>query len=113
MSIIGQKSLGTCVKVYEVDTDPRTNPHDIDAGMIVAFCGGPAPVWFAKLDNGSTTNVEQIVLRNNQLSVSAPSATDDITAGYSFGSKWYNSAGDEVYMCVSAALGAAIWKQIS
>lgn len=41
----------------------------------------------------------------------APTVTDDTTAGYSAWSLWGNSVTGEVYRCLDAAAGAAVWVQ--
>lgn len=41
-----------------------------------------------------------------------PGATDDITAGYYPGTTWINTAAETVWVNVSNAAGAAVWKQV-
>lgn len=38
-----------------------------------------------------------------------PIATDDSASGYTRGSKWYNQTTDEVFECMDASVGAAVW----
>jgi len=40
----------------------------------------------------------------------APSANDDSGDGYSVGSVWVDLVADKAYICVDAALGAAVWR---
>ena len=50
---------------------------------------------------------------NNYAATTTPTATDDSDSGYSVGSKWYDSVGTEVYICLDATVGAAIWENTS
>lgn len=46
--------------------------------------------------------------------VPAPTASDDETQGYSYGSMWLNSDGVQtLYLCLDATEGAAVWRVIS
>lgn len=47
--------------------------------------------------------------KSTYVGVGAPTVNDDITEGYSQGSKWYDSVGGEIYYCVDNADGAAVW----
>jgi len=49
------------------------------------------------------------------VSENAPTATNDATEGYSQFSLWLHSdsANEEVYICVDATEGSAIWRQIT
>jgi len=42
-----------------------------------------------------------------------PTVNDDKSAGYTEGSKWYNTVGGECFLCVDDAVGAAIWLNTS
>lgn len=39
----------------------------------------------------------------------APTASDDITQGYSIGSLWYDTVGEKLYTCINNVEGGAIW----
>jgi hypothetical protein len=52
-------------------------------------------------------------LKNNLNATTGPDVTDDSNAGYEPGSQWVNITGDMAYVCVSAAVGAAVWKSIT
>ncbi len=54
-------------------------------------------------------NVQNI--KDNVAGSVAPTVSDDISAGYTPGSRWVNKTNDEVYFCVSAEKGAAIWQK--
>ncbi|MCW5699286.1 MAG: hypothetical protein KIT00_05555, partial [Rhodospirillales bacterium] len=56
-------------------------------------------------------NVENT--KTNFSATTAPTATDDTTAGYSVGSLWADTFGDKAYICFNAATGAAIWVDIT
>lgn len=49
--------------------------------------------------------------QNNYAGTGAPTVNDDSSAGYSAGSTWFDttSAPKEVYRCVDASVGAAVW----
>ena len=49
------------------------------------------------------------VAQTNYNAVVAPVATDDDGAGYSAGSVWIDTVGNEAYRCLAASTGAAIW----
>lgn len=49
---------------------------------------------------------------NNPTAVVAPTVTDDSSLGYSIFSLWLDTTGPTTYICRSAAIGAADWKQI-
>jgi len=42
---------------------------------------------------------------------SDPTVTDDIDLGYRSGDTWINTSGQKVWVCISNADGAAVWKQ--
>jgi Tfp pilus assembly protein PilV len=53
------------------------------------------------LSNTSTTN--------NLTASGAPGASNDSTAGYTVGSRWYDTNNNIAYTCINAAPGAALW----
>jgi len=48
-------------------------------------------------------------VKNNMEAAVAPTATDDSTAGYARNSKWFDAVGQEIYFCMDATEGAAVW----
>ncbi len=59
-----------------------------------------AAVWITVASSAFLDNYSAIV---------APTVNDDDLAGYGPGSKWYNTVGGEVYLCVDNTTGAAVW----
>jgi hypothetical protein len=55
------------------------------------------------------------IIKNNLSGTTAPTANDDETEGYSANSLWFdlNATPDEIYRCMDATEGAAIWKNTS
>lgn len=51
------------------------------------------------------------VVLNNFAATAAPTAANDNTQGYAVGSRWVDTTGDESYICVDAATGAAVWSK--
>lgn len=59
-------------------------------------------------------NQHQILfVKVNDAATTAPIVTDDADAGYSLGSRWIDVTNDEIYFCVDATAGAAVWKRAS
>lgn len=48
---------------------------------------------------------------NNLTATTDPGVTNDLDEGYSVGSTWLNITGGKVWVCLSAADGAAVWVQ--
>lgn len=48
---------------------------------------------------------------NNLIATVAPTTHDDVGDGYAPGSMWVDLTGDNVYFCVDASSGAAVWYQ--
>lgn len=48
---------------------------------------------------------------SNLSATAAPTVNDDSGDGYSIGSQWYDSTNDNMYHCLDATLGAAVWVQ--
>jgi len=56
------------------------------------------------------TTVSAAGIQNNYAGVVAPSTGADSSVGYSVGSVWIDTVGNAAYICISAAVGAAVWK---
>lgn len=50
---------------------------------------------------------------DNTMGITDPTATDDSSAGYSEGSRWFNLATNEIFICLQADVGAAVWIDIT
>lgn len=48
---------------------------------------------------------------NNYAATAAPGVGDDSADGYSVGSQWYDGTNDNMYHCLDATVGAAVWVQ--
>lgn len=48
---------------------------------------------------------------NRYDAIAAPTVNDDSNDGYAVGSQWYDITGDDMYVCVDATVGAAVWQQ--
>jgi len=54
-------------------------------------------------------NVEN--LKVNLTAIVAPVPSDDSSQGYSRGSRWIDTVGNTEYVCIDAAVGAAVWTE--
>jgi len=70
------------------------------------YVGGEVPAICGVSASGLQAN-----WKVNYAGVAAPTATDDSSKGYSVGSRWYY--GTNIYECVSAGVGAAVWSNIN
>ena len=76
----------------------------IDSG---GFGGASSFTPGAWLQGNGTSPV--ISVKNNMNGLVAPSALNDINDGYVVGSRWYNTAGVEEYVCLGNTAAAAVW----
>ena len=51
--------------------------------------------------------------KHNFGATTSPTTTDDDSAGYSIGSVWVDTSGQQAYICIDATTGSAVWKQIT
>lgn len=87
MSYIGQSYIGSAdINGHVEDTN---NPHGVTKAQV------------------GLGNVED--LKVNLTAVIAPGAADDSTAGYAVGSRWFNIAADEEWVCLDSTPNSAIW----
>lgn len=49
---------------------------------------------------------------DNPSAAGEPGISDDVTQGYTPGSRWYDVTNKRLYMCLDNSDGAAIWQQI-
>lgn len=51
------------------------------------------------------------LVKNNYSATAAPTVNDDDGDGYAIGSQWYDGTNDNMYHCLDATTGAAVWVQ--
>jgi hypothetical protein len=56
-------------------------------------------------------NVWSVYAAKNTVAAIPPTVANDNTQGYAQWSQWMDTVGQHVYVCISAATGAAVWKQ--
>jgi hypothetical protein len=91
----------------------------IDGTTLGASVPAAAAVTTLKVTTGAAANSTLIsdadgnlsYLKNNLGATTNPAVTDDSAAGYSALSLWLNTSTTEIYRCLSAAVGAAVWEQ--
>jgi hypothetical protein len=74
--------------------------------------GGIKDYDFAGTDTGMLvrTGVDTYaVVKTHEDTIDPVGATDDVTLGYSVGSRWFNTATPEEFVCLDATDGAAVW----
>ncbi|GEM_PF-4578912 len=64
------------------------------------------------LSDGSGSWISYFLAQGNTVATSAPSATDDATAGYSVGSMWIDVTNDMAYICLDSTSTSAIWQPL-
>jgi hypothetical protein len=82
-----------------------TNHADVDA----IYVGGPTG---SDVVVRNAANTGWVVRRDNVTNAD-PGVGDDSADGYLTGSRWINSANNTEFVCVSAAIGAAVWVRTS
>lgn len=111
MAVLSENSFGYDVEFLVVDHDPCHTPTHCGRGSLIVHVDEVTPfakpVYFYKLDDGSTTNVERVIKRDNYSAGVVPSVTDDTSFGFDVGSKWWD--GTNLYECVDGTPGAAVW----
>jgi len=70
--------------------------------------GGDTTIFTGEYQGGSLTGP----VRHNSGATTIPTANDDRTLGYQQGSIWVDSVAKDVYVCIKADVGLALWKQI-
>jgi len=64
--------------------------------------------WVATTGGGGGT-----LIQDNFTAAVNPAATNDSSQGYAVGSHWVNTATNEVFVCASSTIGAAVWTYVS
>jgi len=114
MAILDNTYLIGDNQFWLVDEDPSvvSIPESLSGDLIYYQVSETSPkVLFYKTTDGDTTDVQQLTVRNKSDATTDPLATDDVSQGFAFGSKWYNQTSGTLFVCVSSAFGTAVWKQ--
>lgn len=74
-------------------------------GTCIEDAGSSATEVWVRLSEGAPPAAKQTI------ATTAPLVTSDVDAGYSVGSKWYDTATGIAYVCLDATAGAAVWKR--
>jgi len=61
----------------------------------------------------SSARMKAVIPKCNYTAIIPPAATNDLSQGYTPGSIWVDITGDKAYICVHAAVGAALWRETS
>jgi len=57
--------------------------------------------------NSAETGYEHV--KDNLTATTSPGVGDDDVDGYAVGSRWFDTTADEMYICLDATTGAAVW----
>ena len=92
-----------------VSADPKANGGlVIDTAQLAVDLGATA---MTGVPNGFVTGDGSVLsaIKYNHVATTAPTATDDSSAGYAVGSRWIDTTNNLEYVCVDASVGAAVW----
>jgi hypothetical protein len=92
-------------------TNAQANAESVAIDKALTVAAKDAAI--AAKDAAETAAASLVLPLNNWLAVTDPTVDDDVDAGYSPNSKWYNTASGEIFNCVNSADGAAVWITIS
>ena len=67
---------------------------------------------FASQMHANLDLIDATTAKMERAAVRAPGVGDDVDDGYSAGSIWIYADGPNIYVCESAAQGAAVWRQV-
>lgn len=67
----------------------------------------------ARVTLGENASGSFFTRKHNFSASAAPTTANDNTQGYSVGSWWFDTTGDQVYVCADAGTGAAVWRSMS
>ncbi|MEM3541203.1 MAG: hypothetical protein QXF86_03235 [Candidatus Bilamarchaeaceae archaeon] len=65
----------------------------------------------SKKHTHSNKSILDDIPKSNYNATRSPNANDDITQGYTIGSRWLDIANDEEWVCLDATQGGAVWKK--
>ena len=104
---VGNNEIDIDVVEGNIDHDNISNVGintHTDIDNHIADVANPHTVTAAQLSLGNVPN-----LLTNLVAVADPIVTDDSGSGYAVGSLWVNTATGNVFVCVDASVGAAVW----
>lgn len=93
---------------------------EIDAGLannlpkgtsVIIIDVNSQPVDIKVAQGNNTPPADSSGIKNNFAATTAPTTTDDSGDGYSLGSRWIDTTGDESYICVDSTLNNAVWSK--
>lgn len=93
---------------------------DINAGLannlpkgtsVIIVDANQQPIDIKTAQGGGQAPTEGSGLKNNFAATTAPAVTNDSSQGYSIGSRWIDTVGDESYICLDATANAAVWSK--
>lgn len=82
-----------------------------DAFVLQGFVGGVTAV--TGFESGVDKALIDTLAQANLTATTVPGAFDDTNAGYSVGSAWFIPASSRLFVCTSAAAGAATWRLLN
>jgi len=113
------KDLATgAILVKKTNFDSVAAPMAVDdntAGYVVGSIWTQPTTGKAWISLDATTGAAvwgQLAEKNNYDVAVAPTVTDDNTAGYAIGSIWCDNVADNIYFCIDARTGAAVWLEL-
>lgn len=90
------------------------NPHNVQASQVpITDAGSNFTATNVEDAFAETVNMFAEKVQNNTNAISDPTVNDDSNAGYSELSIWFNTATSEIFRCMDATVGAAVWVKTS
>lgn len=104
-----------------------SDPYNNSSNIITNSSSTEAPQWdvigdqvfrmeFCFLLTNGTSSVKPVLAnaapKNNLTATAEPGANADASAGYSLGSRWYDTGSQIAYSCTNPQPGAAVWTPI-
>ena len=121
MAVIESKSFSDSgIEVLIVDSDPTVSTistfsnDDYVGGSLIAWkhsIGVNDLVSWYVLGPAKDVAI-QLINRNNDSATVDPTASDDVTKGYTMFSKWINTTTDNIFICTNNTASGAVWRQV-